>query len=163
MSIKTESDMFERELQKLYHAEIEILDLNGDLAEAAASTEVRELFADHREDTVTQVTRIEEIFELLDDDPTERGSPIMEGVLAEKDEFVSEVENDDLRDLDAIGIGTINERIEITLLDRLILLAKNIETPQQVVDRLERNRSEAEAALEKMQTFLEERRPSRTD
>ncbi|SEH13094.1 Ferritin-like metal-binding protein YciE [Natronorubrum sediminis] len=163
MSITTESDMFERELQKLYHAEIEILDLNGDLAEAAASREVEALFAGHREDTVTQVTRIEEIFELLDEDPTERGSPIMEGLLAEKDEFVHEVEPDDLRDLDAIGIGTINERIEITLLDRLLLLAENLEAPQQVVDRLEKNRSEAEAALEKMQAFLEERRASRAE
>ncbi|WIV67044.1 DUF892 family protein [Natrialbaceae archaeon AArc-T1-2] len=158
MSIRTEADMFERELQKLYHAEVEILDLHGDLSEAAASAEVSDLFAGHREDTVTQITRIEEIFDILDKSPTERGSPIMEGLLAEKDEFVHEVERDDLRDLDAIGIGTINERIEITLLDRLLLLAGNLELPPGVRERLEQNRTEAEAALEKMQGYVERHR-----
>ena len=158
MSIRTEADMFERELQKLYHAEVEILDLHGDLAEAAASDEVSELFAGHREDTVAQITRIEEIFELLEEPANERGSPIMEGLLAEKDEFVSEVERDDLRDLDAIGIGTINERIEITLLDRLLLLADALDHPESVVNRLERNRSEAEAALQNMLEYVERRR-----
>ncbi|AGB39866.1 DUF892 family protein [Natronococcus occultus] len=153
MSIRTEADMFERELQKLYHAELEILDLNGDLSEAAASEEIQELFAGHREDTVAQITRIEEIFELTDLPLEERGSPIMEGLLAEKDEFVSEVESDELRDLDAIGIGTINERIEITLLDRLILLAETLDHPESVVSRLEQNRSEAESALQKMQAY----------
>ena len=160
MSIRTEADMFERELQKLYHAELEILDLNGDLAEAAASEEIKELFAGHREDTVAQITRIEEIFELTELPLEERGSPIMEGLLAEKDEFVNEVESDELRDLDAIGVGTINERIEITLLDRLVLLAENLDHPEPVVSRLEQNRSEAESALRKMQEFRERRRES---
>ncbi|WP_245242801.1 DUF892 family protein [Natronococcus sp. JC468] len=152
--------MFERELQKLYHAEVEILDLNGDLSEAAASEEISELFADHRKDTVTQIDRIEEIFETVDRPQKERGSPIMEGLLAEKDEFVSEVEDGDLRDLDVIGVGTINERIEITLLDRLILLAESLDLPASVVERLEQNRSEAEAALRKMQGYLDEKRRS---
>ncbi|MDG5760194.1 DUF892 family protein [Natronococcus sp. A-GB1] len=160
MSIRTEADMFERELQKLYHAELEILDLNGDLAEAAASEEIKKLFAGHREDTVAQITRIEEIFELTELPLEERGSPIMEGLLAEKDEFVNEVESDELRDLDAIGVGTINERIEITLLDRLVLLAESLDHPEAVVSRLEQNRSEAESALRKMQEFRERRRRS---
>jgi ferritin-like metal-binding protein YciE len=150
--------MFERELQKLYHAEVEILDLHGELSEAAASDEVRELFLGHRGDTVEQITRIEEIFDLLDKPTEERGSPIMEGLLAEKDEFIDEVENDDLRDLDAIGVGMINERIEIILLNRLLLLADALDLPAPVVDRLERNRDEAEAALEKMNEYMEWRR-----
>ena len=83
--------MFERELQKLYHAEVEILDLHGDLASAAASETVRDIFAGYQEDTVEQIHRIESIFEELGVKSTERGSALMEGLLAEKDEFVSEV------------------------------------------------------------------------
>ena len=158
MPIQTKSDMFERELQKLYHAEIEILDLHRDLSEAAASQEVTELFAGHKDDTVQQIHRIEDIFEVLGKDPKEQGSPIMEGLIAEKDGFVNEVENDDLRDLDVIGVGTINERIEITLLDRLLLLATELDLPIEVRDNLQQNRNEAEAALQKMQEFIEEKR-----
>ena len=59
---------------------------------------------------------------MLDMEHREQGSPIMEGLLAEKDQFVGEVEDDGLRDLDVISIGMINDRLEITLLDRLLLL-----------------------------------------
>lgn len=158
MSIDTNREMFERELRKLYHAEIEILDLHGDLSVAAASEDVSDIFGGHEEDTVDQITRIEGIFEALDLEPRERGSPIMEGLLAEKDEFVAEVRDDDLRDFDAISIGMINERLEITLLDRLILLADELDLPEPAVSNLERNRGEARAALERMQRFLDDRR-----
>lgn len=158
MPIETKEDMFRRELQKLYHAELEILDLHADLADAAASDDVQALFSGHGDETVDQIDRIEEMFDAIDAEPEARGSPLMEGLLAEKDAFVDEVERDDLRDLDAIGIGTINERIEITLLDRLILLATDLKLPPELVDALERNRREANAALEEMQAMLERRR-----
>jgi ferritin-like metal-binding protein YciE len=105
MSITSKRELFDRELQKLYHAEIEILDLHSDLATAAASDEVRAIFGGHEGDTVDQIDRIEAIFATLDMEPHEQGSPIMEGLLAEKDQFVLDVEDDDLRDLDVISIG----------------------------------------------------------
>lgn len=158
MAIRTKTDMFDRELQKLYHAELEILELHGDLSAAAASPEVKALFASHQDDTVAQIDRIEGIFEVLGQDPAERGSPIMEGLMAEKDEFISEVEDADLRDLDAINVGTINERFEITILDRLILLAADLNLPEAVTAALAQNRSEAEAALGEMQAFIDQKR-----
>lgn len=158
MSITSKRELFDRELQKLYHAEIEILDLHSDLADAAASDEVGAIFGGHEGDTVHQIDRIESIFAALDMEPREQGSPIMEGLLAEKDRFVLDVENDDLRDLDVINIGIINERLEITLLDRLILLADELGLPEPTVSNLEENRAEAQTALERMQRFLEDRR-----
>lgn len=158
MSITSKRELFDREIRKLYHAEIEILDLHSDLSDAAASEEVRAIFGGHEGDTVDQIDRIEEIFAVLDMEPREQGSPIMEGLLAEKDQFVGEVEDDDLRDLDVISIGMINERLEITLLDRLLLLVEELGLPEPTAENLEANRSEAQAALERMQQFLEDRR-----
>lgn len=160
MAITSKREFFDRELQKLYHAEIEILDLHSDLADEAASDEVRTTFAGHEGDTVDQIDRIEEIFAVLDMEPREQGSPIMEGLIAEKDQFVGEVEDDDLRDLDVINIGMINERLEITLLDRLILLANELDLPESTTMNLEENRSEAQTALKRMQEFLEDQRVS---
>ncbi len=154
MSIETKEEMFLRELRKLYHAELEILDLHRDLSAAAASDEISALFANHRDDTTAQINRIERMFELIDAEPSARPSPIMEGLIAEKDEFIGEVERDDLRDIDAIGIGTINERIEITLLDRLILLATDLGYPDSLVDALRTNRTEAEDALAHMRSVV---------
>jgi ferritin-like metal-binding protein YciE len=158
MSITSKRELFDRELRKLYHAEIEILDLHSDLSDAAASEEVRAIFGGHESDTVDQIDRIEDIFAVLDMEPREQGSPIMEGLIAEKDQFVAEVEDDDLRDLDVISIGMINERLEITLLDRLLLLTEEIGLSEPTAENLEANRSEAQAALERMQQFLEDRR-----
>ena len=158
MSITSKRELFDREIRKLYHAEIEILDLHSDLSDAAASEEVRAIFDGHEGDTVDQIDRIEEIFVVLDMEPREQGSPIMEGLLAEKDQFVGEVEDDGLRDLDVISIGMINERLEITLLDRLLLLVEELGLPEPAAENLEANRSEAQAALERMQQFLEDRR-----
>ena len=161
MTLETRRDLFDRELRKLYHAEHEILDLHGDLAEAAASEEVSELFDGHREDTVSQIHRIEAVFEAIGDEPEQDGSSLMEGLLAEKDEFVSDVANDDLRDLAVIRIGTMTERIEITILDELLLLAERLDLSDEVATRLETNRSEAEEALSGMRTFFERERTAR--
>lgn len=158
MSITSKRELFDRELRKLYHAEIEILDLHSDLAAAAASDEVTAIFGGHEGDTVDQIDRIEEIFATLDLETREQGSPIMEGLIAEKDQFVLEIEDDDLRDLDVINIGMINERLEITLLDRLILLADELDLPDPTIANLEVNREEAETALGRMQQYLEDRR-----
>lgn len=154
MTIQTKREMFEREIQKLYHAELEILDLHGDLSEAAGSQAISEIFADHQEDTVAQINRIEGVFECLGQDPTERGSAIMEGLIAEKDEFINEVEDEELRDLDALSVGMINERLELTLLDRLLLLADDLDLPTEIGQTLDRNRTEAANALQQMQDIV---------
>jgi ferritin-like metal-binding protein YciE len=158
MSITSKRELFDRELRKLYHAEIEILDLHSDLAAAAASDEVTAIFGGHEGDTVDQIDRIEEIFATVDMETREQGSPIMEGLIAEKDQFVLEIEDDELRDLDVINIGLINERLEITLLDRLILLADEVDLSEPTIANLEANREEAQTALGRMQQYLEDRR-----
>ena len=158
MSITTPAEMFQRELEKLYHAEIEILDLHADLSGAAASDDVIALFAAHRDDTVEQINRIERIFTRLDQKPVGRGSPIMEGLLAEKDELIWEIQDGYLRDLDALGIGMINERFEITVLDRLVHLGVEIGLEDELIDELRANLSEAQVALDRMERIVAERR-----
>lgn len=158
MAISTTHELFERELCKLYHAEHEILDLHGDLAAAAASEAVCELFDGHREDTVAQIHRLESVFEVIGSEPEQHGSSLMEGLLAEKDEFVSEIESDALRDVGVLRIGTLNERIEITILDELPLLAAELDLPATVAAHLETNREEAATALDGMLSFFEHER-----
>lgn len=158
MTTTTPTETFERELQKLYHAELEILDLHADLAAAAASEAVESLFADHEADTVDQIHRIEQIFETLGKEPHAEGSPVMEGILAEKDEIVSTDLPPDLRDLDVLSTGMMNERFEITVLDRLLLLAGESDLSQEIATELATNQQEAKAALTEMEAIVERRR-----
>jgi len=158
MSELTTTEMFERELRKLYHAELEILDLHADLAAAAASEEVETPFTGHEEDTVDQIHRLERLFDELGEEARAEGSPIMEGILAEKDALVSTDAPDGLRDLDVLRTGMMNERFEITVLDQLLLLAGDLNLPTDVVQSLEANRREATAALREMEAIVERRR-----
>ncbi len=149
--------MFERELRKLYHAELEILDLHGDLA-AAASDEVAALFTGHEEETVEQINRIERIVEALGTEPRAEGSPVMEGILAEKNALVSTEAPADLRDLDVLRTGMLNERFEITALDQLLLLGSDLDLASPILAELEANRHEAKGALMQMEAIVERRR-----
>jgi ferritin-like metal-binding protein YciE len=158
MSELTTTEMFERELRKLYHAELEILDLHADLAAAAASEEVETLFTGHEEDTVEQIHRLERLFDELGEEARAEGSPIMEGILAEKDALVATDAPDDLRDLGVLRTGMMNERFEITVLNQLLLLAGDLDFPADIVRSLEANRSEATTALREMETIVERRR-----
>ncbi|EMA39829.1 DUF892 family protein [Halobiforma nitratireducens] len=158
MTTTTPTETFERELRKLYHAELEILDLHADLADAAASDDVEALFADHEAETVEQIHRLERIFEELNEKPRAEGSPVMEGILAEKDEIVSTDAPPALRDLDVLSTGMMNERFEITVLDRLLLLATDLDLPEDISTELAANRQEAKAALTEMEAIVERRR-----
>lgn len=158
MTTTTHADMFERELKKLYHAELEILDLHADLAVAAASDDVEALFTDHEADTVERVHRIEQTFEEFGEEPEPEGSPVMEGILAEKNEIVSTDAAAELRDLDVLSTGMLTERFEITVLDRMLPLATDLDVPADVRTDLAANRQEAKAALTKMEAIVERRR-----
>ena len=158
MTTMTHGEMFERELRKLYHAELEILDLHADLAAAAASEDVEALFTDHEKETVEQIHRIEQIFDRLNEKPRAEGSPVMEGILAEKDALVSTAAPAELRDMDVLSTGMMNVRFEITVLDRLLPLATEIDLSRDIVMELEANRREAMAALTEMEAIVERRR-----
>jgi ferritin-like metal-binding protein YciE len=158
MTATTPTEMFERELRKLYHAELEILDLHADLAAAAASEEVEALFAGHEADTVEQIDRLEAIFGALDREPDPEGSPVMEGILAEKDALASTEGPADLRDMEVLRTGMLNERFEITVLDQLLLLATDLDLDGRITTGLEANRQEATAALAEMEAIIERRR-----
>jgi hypothetical protein len=54
--------------------------------------------------------------------------------------------------------GMLNERFEITVLDRLLLLAADMGLPEEIATGLATNRQEAKAALTGMEAIVERRR-----
>lgn len=63
-----------------------------------------------------------------------------------------------LRELDVLTTGMMNERFEITVLDRLLLLAADLALPDGITTELAANRQEAKAALTEMKAIVERRR-----
>lgn len=80
-------------------------------------------------------------------DLKEEGSPIMEGLIAKKGESVGAVTDDESLDIDVVSIDTINERLGITLLNRLLLLVDDLDLSDPTTPSLQEHLVETKAAL----------------
>src|SRR4029434_4646333 len=65
-SAKTLEDLFHETLKDIYYAEKAILKALPKMAKKADSDDLRAAFEKHRDETVTHVERLEEIFNALD-------------------------------------------------------------------------------------------------
>jgi ferritin-like metal-binding protein YciE len=99
MRLKDLHSLFLHELRDLYSAEKQLTKALPKMAKAASNEQLQESFHRHQEETQTQVTRLEQIFEQLD--ATTRGTKCaaMEGLIEEAKELLEE--ESDPRVLDA--------------------------------------------------------------
>jgi ferritin-like metal-binding protein YciE len=77
--------LFHDGLRDIYFAERKILSALPKMIEAAQSEDLRTAFDKHRGETETQVTRLQEAFELLGKRPQAKTCAAIEGILAEGD------------------------------------------------------------------------------
>jgi ferritin-like metal-binding protein YciE len=80
---ETLNDLYLDQLRDLYSAERQILDALPDMEEAAKSTELRDAFLKHFEETKGQVGRLEQIFQALGEKPGGEKCEAIEGILKE--------------------------------------------------------------------------------
>jgi ferritin-like metal-binding protein YciE len=95
------------ELKDLYSAETQIVKALPKLAKASSSAELRQAFEEHLRQTSQQVSRLEEIFDMLDEKPTGKKCLGMEGLVKEGAETMKEEYAGAL--MDAALIGSLNE------------------------------------------------------
>jgi ferritin-like metal-binding protein YciE len=98
--IKTMEDLFLHTL----HAENQIVKSLPTMIEKATNRELAKGLRDHLRETEQQVTRLEKVFEHLDQRPKGTDCPAIDGLIKEADEVAGEVE--DKRVLDAAVIGS---------------------------------------------------------
>ena len=90
-STKLESlrDLYIGELRDLYSAEKQLTKALPKMAKAAKTPELKEAFESHLEETKNHVTRLEEIFEGLEEKPTGETCEAMEGLIKEGENYVT--------------------------------------------------------------------------
>lgn len=162
MNIETLSDLFAVEMHRAYSMETQLaeeletlerdaaVDALDDLQSQTAETRetLKELFAHHRDQTRTQIERLEDALEALGRPGESRSTPALDGLLAEKELFNNVVLSDDLRPLYYLGVARQIEHLEITTYERLLRFASHLNVPDEVRDALERNLEEERAMLE---------------
>lgn len=158
MNVETPQDLFEYQLEDMYYAEAELVDVLDEAASESGDDEIRSEFEEHREETADHVERLEDVFEALDRRPDERKSPVMEGLVEAREEFAEAAGGQDVTDQYLLGAGLKTERFEIAGYENLLELAEALDADDAVTEPLERNLEEERETLETLEETNQRRK-----
>jgi ferritin-like metal-binding protein YciE len=113
MKIESMEDLFLAEIQDLYDAEQRLVDALPEMAEAAASVELKRAFQKHLQETEAHVLRLESIFGQLGKDPKATTCDAMKGLVKEGESVIDEMDESALRDAGIIAAANRVEHYEI--------------------------------------------------
>jgi len=119
------NDLFLLTLKDIYHGEKQILKALPKMAKNAASSELRQAFERHRDETQQQVERLERVFEMMQKPARGQTCEAVEGLIAEGQEVIDEAE-DKVRDAGMIAAGQAIEHYEIARYGTLCAWAKQL-------------------------------------
>ncbi len=119
--------LFLDELKDIYWAEKNLVKALPKIQKGATSTSLKNLIGAHLEETKIHVTRIEEVFFLLDRKPMAVKCEAMEGLIKEGDELLKDLEKDTMvRDAGLIIGSQKIEHYEIAAYGSLSTFAKKL-------------------------------------
>src|SRR6266568_2532752 len=101
------------ELRDLYSAETQMVKALPKLAKASSNAALRQGFEEHLRQTSEQVSRLEQIFELLGEKPTGKKCVGMEGLVKEGAETMQQNYGNEVMDAAIIGAAQRVEHYEI--------------------------------------------------
>ncbi len=106
-------ELFEEQLKDIYWAEKALTKALPKMAKNATSEELVDALNSHLEETKGQVTRLEQVFELLGKKAQAKKCDAMEGLIKEGEGIMEETEEGPVRDAGIIGAGQKVEHYEI--------------------------------------------------
>ena len=143
------------QVKDLYDAEKRLTKAIPKLAKASTNDALREALERHLAETQEQVSRLERVFELLEERPKAKPCEGMKGLIEEGDEHAKEdYDDDDLRDAMIIGSAQRVEHYEIAGYGTAVAHARLLGLDE-VVGLLEETLAEEKAADEKLTEVAE--------
>lgn len=113
MKLTNLNDLLVEQLRDIYFAEKHITKALPKLAKASSSVELKQAFTDHLEETRQHVSRLEQVFELLNQPVKAKRCPAIIGLIEEGGEMVDEKAEPDVRDAGLIAAAQRVEHYEI--------------------------------------------------
>jgi ferritin-like metal-binding protein YciE len=154
--IKTMEDLFLHTLQDVYYAENQIVKSLPTMIDKATNRELASGLRNHLRETENQVSRLDEVFQKLGQEPRGTDCPAMDGLMKEADEVAGEVEDKQVLDAAIIGSAQAIEHYEISRYGTLIAWAEELGLDN-VVRLLNATLKEEKAADKKLNTLAESR------
>ena len=124
--IRTLDDLFVRTLQDMYYAENQITMALPEMINNAENPMLRQGFVDHFEETRQHVTRLEQVFGILNRQTKGMTCEAIDGILAEAEQVVGDVEDKKVRDVALAISAQAVEHYEISRYGSLIALAAQL-------------------------------------
>ena len=120
---ETLHDAFVDELRDAYDAERQLTQALPKMAKAATSPELRQAFESHLEETRSQVERLQQVFELLDEQARGKHCDGMAGIIEEGKAIMEEDFDEATMDACLIAAGQRAEHYEIAAYGTLVAWA----------------------------------------
>jgi ferritin-like metal-binding protein YciE len=155
MTETTLREMFVHNLEDIYYAENELLDALDELAEQTNDADVAAAFRDHRAETEGHIDRLDKVFEMLGEDPSEEECEGIDGLIAEHEQFVEMNPNPEVLDVHNLIAGQKTEHYEIAVYGNLALLADRL-GESDVGDLLHDTLEEEKEALDTLSGLTDE-------
>lgn len=148
-------EFFIDEVKDIYWAEKHLVKTLPKMQKAAHAEELKNAFADHLETTKTHVTRLEQVFELLNQKAQAKKCEAMEGITKEGESIIEDTEEGTAtRDVGLILAAQKVEHYEISTYGGLAQLARTI-GQDDVAEILETTLSEEKEADELLTSIAE--------
>jgi ferritin-like metal-binding protein YciE len=142
------------EIRDLYNAEKQLVKALPKMAKGATSDELRDAFESHLEETEGHVTRLERVFELLEEKPRGKHCAGIAGIIEEGSDVLQEDMENSVLDACLIASGQRAEHYEMAAYGTAIAWAEALELGD--VAQVLRETLEEEKAADRKLTALAE-------
>ncbi|ELY66455.1 YciE/YciF ferroxidase family protein [Natronococcus jeotgali] len=153
MSITGLRDLFVYKLRQQYYVEQELVDALDEMSRNTGNDRLSQGFADHRDETRTQVQRLEDVFDALDVRPETEDMPVLDALEEERRTLERQIDDEDLLDMVYLNAGMMTERFEMTTYEGLSMLATELELSDDAQAPLESNYDEEKSAYRELNTL----------
>ena len=148
-------ELYIDELKDLYNAETQLVKALPKMAKAASNDQLRQAFEEHLRQTSEHVSRLEQIFETLEEKPTGKKCLGMDGLVKEGSETMKEDYPGEIKDAAIIGASQRVEHYEIAGYATVRAFAELLGETEHV-SLLEETLNEEKQADEKLTQLAEE-------
>jgi ferritin-like metal-binding protein YciE len=150
--IETMDDLLLHGLKDIYYAENQIVKSLPKLIDKATNRDLSRGLKEHLEETKNQISRLNQVFNKLGQEPEGVKCPAIDGLISEADEVAGEVADKEVLDAAIVGSAQSVEHYEIARYGTLIAWAESI-GHDDITRLLSTNLNEEKAADKKLSTI----------
>jgi ferritin-like metal-binding protein YciE len=154
-TISEPRQLFVNELQAMLYVEQKLAnEVLPELVNEVSNSDLKQDLSHHIDETKQQVANLERVFELLGEEPKPDKSHVVDGLTAQHDKVVKNIETNEVRDFFDACAAAKTEHLEIAAYDGLITSAESL-GDSEIVTLLEENLDQEKAALKKAEKAAE--------